>query len=166
MGKRAIYPGTFDPITFGHIDIIRSATRIFDEVIVAVAEATGKNTTFTTAEREDICRKCTEDIPGVRVERFDGLVVKFAEQHHCHTLIRGLRAVSDFEYELQLALMNHHLDERVNTVFLLPEHHFLYLSSSMVRTVIGLGGTLPDFIHPYAEKALRAKLYHPQIEQK
>jgi pantetheine-phosphate adenylyltransferase len=156
--RRAIYPGTFDPITNGHIDILRKAAQIFDEVVVGVAEATGKKTVFTTDERVDIACHCVRDIPGVSVSRFDGLVVEFAEKLQCPTLIRGLRAVSDFEFELQLALMNKNLDDRINTIFLVPDIRFLYLSSSMVREVIALGGDLSDFVPEYAGEQLRRKL--------
>jgi pantetheine-phosphate adenylyltransferase len=155
--SKGLYPGTFDPITNGHIDIVRKAALVFDEVIVGVAVATGKNSVFSPEEREAIARECVKDIANVRVMRFDGLVVRFAESIGCTSLIRGLRAVSDFEYELQLALMNKNLDERIDTMFFVPEIKYLYLSSSMVREVIALGGSLRDYVPPYAEEMLRAK---------
>ena len=152
--RRAIYPGTFDPITNGHLDILRKATRIFDEVVLAVANVTGKDTFFSFEERVDICRECCQGMPGVRVMGFDGLVVHFAHQQEAVTMIRGLRAVSDFEYELQLALMNRMLDRSLETIFLVPEHTYLYLSSSMVRQIVRLGGSLRDFVPMLVEQRL------------
>ncbi len=155
--KRAIYPGTFDPITFGHIDILRKATGIFDEVIVAVAETTGKNTFLSLEEREEICRQAVSDLKHVRVERFSGLVVDFAKKVEADVMIRGLRAVSDFEYELSLALMNRNLSPDIETMFLLPDHKYLYLSSSMVRQVILLGGNLSEYVPKNVEAILIEK---------
>ncbi|MCD4828843.1 MAG: pantetheine-phosphate adenylyltransferase [Candidatus Cloacimonetes bacterium] len=152
--RRAIYPGTFDPITNGHLDILRKATGIFEEVVLAVANVTGKSTFFSFDERVDICRRCCEGIPNVRVEGFDSLVVDFARKIGAVTMIRGLRAVSDFEYELQLALMNRMLDRGLETIFLVPDHNYLYLSSSMVRQIVRLGGSLDDFVPKLVEERL------------
>jgi len=146
--RLAIYPGTFDPITNGHIDILRKATQMFDEVVLAVASTTGKNTFFSYEERVDMCRRCCEGMPGVRVEGFEGLVVEYARKLNACAMVRGLRAVSDFEYELQLALMNRMLDRGIETVFLVPDHYYLYLSSSMVRQIVRLGGALDTFVPP------------------
>jgi len=155
--KRAIYPGTFDPITYGHIDILKKATQMFDEVILAVASETGKNTFFTFEERVSLCRACCADIPGVRVEGFEGLVVEYARRLEVCDMVRGVRAVSDFEYELQLALMNRMLDRGIETVFLVPDHYYLYLSSSMVRQIVRLGGSLDTFVPPMVDELLRKR---------
>ncbi len=154
---RAIYPGTFDPITFGHIDIIKKATRIFDEVIVAVAETTGKHTYLDLEEREKVCTEALKGIECVKVTRFSGLAVEFARKTGAAVMIRGLRAVSDFEYELSLALMNRNLNSDIETMFLLPDHKYLYLSSSMVRQVIHLGGSLSEYVPGIVEQILIEK---------
>lgn len=151
----AVYPGTFDPITFGHIDILKDAARLFDEVILAVAESTGKNTWFSPEQREELCRQCLKGVRGVKVTRFSGLSVEYARSIGATVMIRGLRAVSDFEYELSLALMNRNLDSRIDTIFLVPDPKFLYLSSSMVRQVVRLGGDLKEFVPKPVEEALR-----------
>ena len=155
--KRAIYPGTFDPITFGHIDIIRKAIRIFDDVVVAVAETTGKNTFLDLEERERMCREALRGIERVEVAVFSGLVVDYAKSVGATVMIRGLRAVSDFEYELSLALMNRNLCPDMETMFLLPDHKYLYLSSSMVRQVIHLGGNLSEYVPQNVAKYLIEK---------
>lgn len=152
--KRAIYPGTFDPITNGHINILEKATRLFDEVILAVANITGKNTLFDTEERLRLCKEAVSHIPDVKIVSFDGLVVKFAQEMQAVTMIRGLRAVSDFEYELQLALMNKNQVNEIDTIFLVPDPQYLYLSSSMVRQIVGLGGSLHDYIPKCVEEAI------------
>lgn len=152
--KRAIYPGTFDPITNGHINIMEKATHLFDEVILAVATITGKNTLFSTEERVELCKQSVAHIERVKVIAFDGLVVEFAKKMEAVTMIRGLRAVSDFEYELQLALMNKSVYDAIDTIFLVPDSRYLYLSSSMVRQIVGLGGTLHDHIPDIVEKAI------------
>ena len=155
--KTAIYPGTFDPITNGHLDVLKKAAQIFDRVILAVAEETGKNTIFSTTERVDLCRKATRDISGVEVTSFDGLVVDFAEEMKAKTMIRGLRAISDFEYELSLSLMNEKLNNSINTIFFVPDIQHLYLSSSLVRQVVELGGKAKDLIPECVLKALMQK---------
>ncbi|HOD53205.1 MAG TPA: pantetheine-phosphate adenylyltransferase [Candidatus Cloacimonadota bacterium] len=155
--KKAIYPGTFDPITNGHINILQKATLLFDEVILAVANITGKNTLFTTEERLNLCRQSVKHIHGVQVVSFDGLVVEFARQIEAVTMVRGLRAVSDFEYELQLALMNKSIYQTIDTIFLVPDSQYLYLSSSMVRQIVGLGGRLHDQIPEVVENAIIEK---------
>jgi len=154
MFRRAIYPGTFDPITNGHIDILKKAANIFDEVILAVADITGKDTLFSTSERELICLEATKNIPKVVVKKYNGLSVKFAQENDAITIVRGLRAVSDFEYELQIALMNKKLYSDIDTMFFVPDSKFLYVSSSMIRSIISLGGDLSDLIPPNVEKAL------------
>ena len=155
--KIAVYPGTFDPITRGHLDILRTASRMFDKVILAVAEASAKNTLFTTEERTELSKQSCSDIPNIEVKSFSGLVVDFAESLGATTMIRGLRAVSDFEYELSLALMNKNLRSDIDTVFLLPSHEYLYLSSSIVKQVIKLGASIDKFVTPNVRDALRKK---------
>lgn len=152
--RKAIYPGTFDPITNGHINILEKATRLFDEIVLAVANITGKDTLFSTEERLYLCQESVKHIKEVKVVSFDGLVVDFAREIDAVTMIRGLRAVSDFEYELQLALMNKSVYKKIDTVFLVPDSQYLYLSSSIVRQVIGLGGRLHDQIPQIVEEAI------------
>lgn len=156
--KTAIYPGTFDPITNGHIDILVKATKLFDKVILAVAEITGKNTLFTTEERLNLCKGATENIQNVLVEKYDGLSVDFAKKHNAVAMIRGLRAVSDFEYELQIALMNSKLDHEINTIFLIPDAKHLYLSSSIMRQIVSLGADPDEFLPKNVEIALKINL--------
>lgn len=156
--KIAIYPGTFDPITNGHLDILRKASQIFDKVILAVAEVTGKETTFNTSERVVLCQKASENIDRVEVMKFTGLVVDFADKIKAKTMIRGLRAISDFEYELSLSLMNEKLNKSINTIFFVPDINNLYLSSSLVRQVVELGGEAKDLVPECVLKALIEKL--------
>jgi len=156
--KIAIYPGTFDPITNGHIDILKKATQVFDEVILAVAESTGKNTIFNIEEREYLCKRSILNIKRTRVIKFNGLVVDFAKEVKAVAMIRGMRAVSDFEYELSLALMNKKLNAEVNTIFLVPDSKYLYLSSTMIRQIVKLGGNIKDLIPECVEQALIKKM--------
>ncbi|MCB5230453.1 MAG: pantetheine-phosphate adenylyltransferase [Candidatus Cloacimonetes bacterium] len=158
MKNIAIYPGSFDPITNGHIDILKKATELFDTVILAVAEATTKDHLFDGAERERLCRESTKYLQRVEVTKFDGLIVDYARKVGAKAMIRGLRAVSDFEYELQLALMNKHLDSKINTVFLIPDYKYFYLSSSLIRQVVSLGGDVSVFIPTCVENALKERL--------
>ena len=157
MKRTAVYSGTFDPITNGHLDVLKKAAKQFDEVILAVAKATGKNTLFTDDERLDLCLKTTQNIPNINVKIYDGLTVEFCKREKASVMIRGLRAVSDFEYELQLALMNKKLDPNLDTIFFIPDHNYLYLSSSMVREIIRLGGKLNEFVPECVYLALLKK---------
>lgn len=154
MKNSAIYPGTFDPITNGHIDILKKATEIFDNVILAVAEDTGKNTLLSAEKRAELCIKATVGIKNVKVVTFKGLVVDYAKEIGAVAMIRGLRAVSDFEYELQLALMNRQLNSGINTIFLVPDSKYLYLSSSLIKQIVRLGGDLKEFIPKCVEVEL------------
>lgn len=144
--SRALYPGTFDPITNGHLDLIRRASRIFDELVIAVAESPHKNLLFTLDERRDLIERSLEEERNVRVVSFDGLLAEEFEKQSVDVVIRGLRAVSDFEYELMLALMNRKLNERFETVFLMPSEKYIYLHSSLVREVFTLGGDISSLV--------------------
>ncbi len=156
--KTAIYPGTFDPITNGHIDILHKASKLFDRVILAVAAVTGKNTMFNLEERTEICKEACSHLPKVEVISFDGLSVEFADSMSADAMIRGLRAVSDFEYELSLALMNKNLNNQIETVFFVPDNKYLYLSSTMIRQIVGLQGDVKEMIPQCVEKAMKKKL--------
>lgn len=155
--SRAIYPGSFDPVTLGHLDIIARARVLFSEVIVAVASNEPKGPLFTAAERAELIRESLPPGEGVRVETFDGLLVEFARQQETFVLIRGLRAISDFEFEFQMALMNRRLDPRLETVFLTPQEEFTFLSSRIVKEVARLGGKVGAFVPPRAAEALQQK---------
>ncbi len=146
MKEIAIYPGTFDPITNGHIDIIERAAVIFEKVIIGVAEETYKECLFTLEERVELAIEGTKHIPNVKVEFFSGLAVNFARDRDSSVMIRGLRAVSDFEYELQIALANRTLSEDVETIFLIPQSKYLYLSSSLVKQIISTGGSIKEYV--------------------
>ena len=158
MKKEAIYAGSFDPITFGHIDIIKRALNVFDTVYVSVIENIDKQSLFSMKERIDIIQNSL-DIDGVVVEGFQGLLVDFARKKEIFTLIRGLRAVSDFEYEFQMSLTNRHQDHRIDTVFLMTDQRYSYLSSSIVRQLAKLGGDISDFVPNYVETKLKEKFY-------
>ena len=158
MTKPIIYPGTFDPITNGHIDIISRASRIFDHVVVAIAGSTGKSTVFSTEERLDLASQVLKEYPNVSVMRFDGLLVKFVAEQNSAMVLRGLRAVSDFEYEFQLAGMNRKMNAEIDTVFLTPSEQFTYISSSLIREISKLGGDVSSFVHPAVNAALNARL--------
>ncbi len=157
MTRIAVYPGTFDPITNGHLDILKKSGKLFDKIILAVAEHTGKETLFSTHRRKKLCQKAVESIANVEVMSYKGLSVEFCRQVGAVAMIRGLRAVSDFEFELQIAMMNKNLDSEIDTVFLVPHSEYLYLSSSMVKSVISLGGDLSHFIPECVQVALKEK---------
>jgi pantetheine-phosphate adenylyltransferase len=155
MNRNAIYPGTFDPITNGHHDLVRRAATLFDRVIVAIASNPNKTPMFPLEARIDLARRVLEDLPNVRVLGYSGLTVSFARKHDATVVIRGLRAVSDFEFEFQLANMNRHLDREVETVFLTPQEQFTFISSSLVREIAVLGGDVHEFVHPIVEAELK-----------
>jgi len=154
----AIYPGTFNPITNGHSDLIQRATRMFSRVIVAVAANPGKAPAFSLEERVTMARTALAGVERVEVCSFDTLLVEFAKDRQAQVILRGLRAVSDFEFEFQLAGMNRKLAPGIETVFMMPAEHYTFLSSSIVREIAGLGGDVSEFVHPAVEKALRERL--------
>jgi pantetheine-phosphate adenylyltransferase len=156
--KLGVYPGTFDPITHGHTDIIERSLRLFDGLIVAVAPNPRKHPLFDLAERVELVRLVTKDLPHVQVEPFEGLLVEYVRRRGARAVIRGLRAMSDFEYEFQMALINRKLDDEVETVFLTPKEEYSYLTSSIIKEVAGLGGSLKDFVHPEVARRLIARL--------
>ncbi len=154
MGKTAIYPGTFDPITHGHSDLVQRATQIFDHVIVAIAGSPPKIPKFSITERIKMAHMALADIKGVEIRGFDTLLVDFARQCGAQVILRGLRAVSDFEYEFQLAGMNRKLASGIETLFLMPSEQYTYISSSLVREIAALGGDISSFVHPGVMDAL------------
>ena len=155
MSISALYPGTFDPITNGHQDLIRRAASIFERVVVAIAANPSKTPLFNLDERVELARAVLADIPNVTVMGYSGLTVRFAEEHGLAVMVRGLRAVSDFEFEFQLATMSRHIAGEVETVFLTPTEQFSFISSSMVREIALLGGDVSRFVDPIVEAALR-----------
>ncbi|MBO4902520.1 MAG: pantetheine-phosphate adenylyltransferase [Lachnospiraceae bacterium] len=155
--KRAIYPGSFDPVTLGHIDIIKRAAAIFDEVVVSVLCNHGKSPLFSVEERVNILKEVTKDITNVTIDSFDGLLVDHALERNADAVIRGLRAVTDFEYELQLAQTNRKLCDRVDTIFLTTGLDYAYISSSIVKEVASFGGDISKFVPPYVAQLVYAK---------
>ena len=156
--KTAIYPGTFDPITNGHLDIIERAVHLFDKVIVSVARDSNKGMAlFTEEERITLIRQSILEMPSIEVDSFDGLMVDHAVKHSAHAAIRGLRVLSDFEFEFKMALMNRSLNEKVSTVFLMPHAKYTHISSSMVREVASLSGNISAYVPVHVDQALRKK---------
>ena len=151
---KAMYPGTFDPITNGHQDLVRRAAAIFEDVTVAIAANPGKAPLFTLEERVALARAVLADIPNAMVTGYTGLTVEFARQHGIGVVVRGLRAVSDFEFEFQLATMSRHLNGAVETVFLTPSEQFSFVSSTLIREIASLGGNVREFVHPIVVEAL------------
>ncbi len=155
--KRAIYPGSFDPITLGHLDVILRASAIFSDLIVAVASSEPKGPAFPAEKRAELIRESLTGRTGIRVETFDGLLVDFAREQETFVVIRGLRAISDFEFEFQMALMNRRLEPRLETIFLTPQEEFTFLSSRIVKEVARLGGDVSPFVPPHVAESLRRK---------
>jgi pantetheine-phosphate adenylyltransferase len=155
MKRNAMYPGTFDPITNGHQDLVRRAAGIFDRVIVAIAANPNKAPLFTLDKRVDLARQVLADLPNVEVMGYSGLTVEFARKHDLSVVVRGLRAVSDFEFEFQLANMSRHLAREIETVFLTPQEQFTFISSSLIREIAVLGGETKEFVHPIVDAELK-----------
>jgi pantetheine-phosphate adenylyltransferase len=158
----AIYPGSFDPLTNGHLDVIQRAAKLFDRVIVAVAKNDSKNPLFTLDERRALVKKAVSHLPNVVADAFDGLLVEYAAARKAGTIVRGLRAVSDFEFEFQLALMNRKLDGNIETIFMMPKDTYTFLSSRIVKEIARLGGDVTAFVPAHVQSALRRKLRAPR----
>lgn len=156
--KIGLYAGTFDPVTNGHLDILTRSLTVFDRLIVAVAESTPKDTLFTVGERVEMVKDATSEMRQVEVTPFSGLLVRFAREKGATAVIRGLRAISDFEYEFQMALMNRRLDKELETVFLMPSEEYTYLNSSLVKTIALAGGDVSRFVPPTVVTKLRRRL--------
>jgi pantetheine-phosphate adenylyltransferase len=153
----AIYPGTFDPLTNGHVDIIQRGSRVFDRIIVGILLNVEKSPLFTVPERVEIAREVFAGNPNVEVDTFDGLLVEYARRRRAGVIVRGLRAISDFEYEMQMALMNRHLNPEVETVFMMPAEPYTYVSSRLVKEVVALGGSVTTLVPSIVEDRLREK---------
>lgn len=160
MLRRAVYPGSFDPVTYGHLDIIKRAKEIFSELIIAVAHNPTKSPLFTVEERLKMLKKVTRGIKGLIIEDFDGLVVDYCRKKKASTILRGLRMISDFEYEFQMALINRKLSPKIETIFLMPHESYSYLSSRLLKEAASLGADLSCFVPQEVEKAIKRKLKH------
>lgn len=158
MPTLAVYPGSFDPLTNGHVDIIKRGARLFDRVIVAILVNAEKTPLFTMDERVQIATRVFQDDHNVEVDTFKGLLVDYVAQRQAHVIVRGLRAVSDFEYEYQMALMNQRLNSRVDTVFMMPAGQYAHISSRMIKEVFSLGGSVHGLVPDFVEERMRAKL--------
>lgn len=156
--RTAIYPGSFDPLTNGHLDVLQRATKLFHRVIVAVAKNESKNPLFTSAERVALIKEGVTNFPSVEVDAFDGLLVDYARKQKAQAIVRGLRAVSDFEFEFQMALMNRKLDENIETIFMMPKETYTFISSRIVKEIARLGGDISSFVPAHVETALKKKL--------
>lgn len=157
MKNIAVYPGTFDPITFGHMDLIDRAARIFDQVIVAIAANVNKKPLFSLAERVKLATEVLSAYPNVEVQGFDNLLLHFAKEHHANVILRGLRTVTDYDYEFQLANMNRYLNAEIESLFLMPDEKFMYISSTLIREIAALKGDVSGFVPPMVVKALQEK---------
>jgi pantetheine-phosphate adenylyltransferase len=155
--RTAIYPGSFDPLTNGHLDVIQRATKLFDRIVVAVAESESKLPLFTLAERVAMVQQTVGHLPHVKVDSFDGLLIEYVARRKAQAVVRGLRAVSDFEFEFQLALMNRKLDERIETIFMMPKDTYTFLSSRIVKEISRLGGDVSAFVPAHVKTALKRK---------
>lgn len=163
--RRAVYPGSFDPVTHGHMDIIERALALFDEVVVAVVSNPNKRSLFTLEERAEMIRGALGNRSGLRIETFTGLLVTFVEQQGAHAIVKGLRAVSDFDFEFQMALLNRRLSSRIDTVFLMTQDIYAFLSSSSVREIASLGGSVHGMVPPLVEARLRERFGIPPPDE-
>jgi pantetheine-phosphate adenylyltransferase len=157
MKRNAAYPGTFDPITNGHHDLVRRTAMLFNRVVVGIAANPGKAPLFSLTERIELAQRVLADVPNVEVQGYTGLTVDFARKNNLEVIVRGLRVVSDFEFEFQLANMSRHLARDIETVFLTPQEQFMFISSTLVREVAMLGGNVTEFVHPYVAAELQKK---------
>ncbi len=162
MNSLAIYPGSFDPLTFGHIDLVKRAARVFARLILAISKSVRKKPLFTIDERVDMARQVTKDMPNVEVDVFDGLLVNYAQRKGCRVLIRGVRAFSDFEDEFQMALTNRKMAPEVETLFMMPNESFSYVSSGLVREIAGFGGDISKFAPDSVQTTLAKKITEKQ----
>lgn len=161
QSRIAVYPGSFDPVTFGHLDIIRRAAKQFDRLIVAVLNNTKKNALFTVQERTELLQEVTKDIPNVEIDSFRDLLVRYMRSRNAQVSVRGIRSVTDFEYELQMASTNRHLDEGIETIFMMTNPKYSYLSSSIVKEIAQFNGQVQELVPPAVEAALRRKFGTP-----
>ncbi|MCW9131124.1 pantetheine-phosphate adenylyltransferase [Bacillus paramycoides] len=161
MTSIAISSGSFDPITLGHLDIIKRGAKVFDEVYVVVLNNSSKKPFFSVEERLELIKEATKDIPNVKVDSHSGLLVEYAKMRNANAILRGLRAVSDFEYEMQITSMNRKLDENIETFFIMTNNQYSFLSSSIVKEVARYGGSVVDLVPPVVERALREKFQTP-----
>ncbi len=158
MNKKAVYPGTFDPMTRGHEDLVRRAAGLFDHVVLAVADSKTKKPLFTLAERLDMAREALSDVKNVTIEGFSGLLMQFVREQDARVVLRGVRAVSDFDYEFQLAGMNRKMHPEVETVFMTPGEEYMFLSATLVREISVMGGDVSKFVSPVVAGRLKAKI--------
>jgi pantetheine-phosphate adenylyltransferase len=158
MNNKAVYPGTFDPMTRGHEDLVRRAARLFDHVVLAVADSRTKRPLFTLAERIDMARVALSDVTNITVAGFSGLLMQFVQEHGARVVVRGVRAVSDFDYEFQLAGMNRKMYPNVETMFMTPSEEYMFLSATLVREISVLGGDVTKFVSPAVAQRLKTKI--------
>ena len=158
MKKIAIYPGTFDPITNGHYDIIKRSSILFDELIIAITNDSNKNVMFSISERTKMVEKIVKGQNNIRVKQFNGLLMNYAESEHANVIIRGLRVLSDFEYEFKMAMMNRSINDTIDTLFLMPNRKYVHISSSLIKEVATLGGDISDYVSPIILKEIHKKV--------
>jgi len=161
--RTVIYPGSFDPLTNGHLDVVKRATKLFDRVIVAVARSESKHPLFTLEERVAMVARGVRGLPRVEADAFEGLLIDYVTRRGAQAVIRGLRAVSDFEFEFQLALMNRKLNEQIETIFMMPKDTYTFLSSRIVKEIARMGGDVRAFVPPHVRSALASKLSRVQV---